>query len=293
MTHIQQRVSIPSIFRFLFLLVLSGTVVRLEEARAAEFLRERVVYRNDGNSGDARSYIDFEVNPTKEEKELGEIFRDDVNGDTEDEAVIDAKLKKEEEKEKFPFNFYKKTGKNSKNSKREAFKPDFLYGLDDNLEPVLTEEDLERHIKENLLGKKEAEALRRAGPLPEGFFDERRFGSDGRGGVVLTEKELEIVIKTNKIDDREAEVFRVLRPYSYYYTTSYNYYGSKGGKGSKSDRYYSSNGRGYYGYGKGKGYDGYSSYSFSPYQQGYSYGHRQRSFYNYYGNNGGNYYPYY
>ena len=215
-------------------------VVRSEETGPAEFLRVRAHSRNDGNSGDGNNDINFEVNPSQEGEELEEIIRDNVNGDIEDEMVVDNDLNDKERKEKIKLPFYKKkTGKRSKNSQKEAVKFDFVYGLDGKLEPVLTKDHLERHIKENSFGKKQADALRRAGPLPEGLFDERRTGSDGRGGVILTEEQLEDVIKINKIDDREIELFRVLRPYSYYYGRSYyGYYSGKGGKSSKTGGYY-------------------------------------------------------
>uniref|UniRef100_A0A7S4EIA7 Uncharacterized protein n=1 Tax=Pseudo-nitzschia australis TaxID=44445 RepID=A0A7S4EIA7_9STRA len=285
----QQRVLIPFIFQILLLLVLSGMVVRSEEMGPAEFLRVRTHRRNDDNSGDGNNDINFDVNPTQEGVNLEEIFRDNVNGGIEDEVLVDNELKDKERKEKIRSPFYKKkTGKRSKNSKKEVVKSDFVYGLDGKLEPVLTKADLERHIKENSFGKKQADALRRAGPLPEGLFDEKRSGSDGRGGVVLTEVQLEDVIKMNKIDDRAVELFRALRPYSYYYGRSNNYYSGKGGKSSRTGGYHRTSNYWYYG--------GYGSSAFSPYSYGYSYGHQQMSpYYTYYGTNYygyGSYYSY-
>eukprot|EP00537_Pseudo-nitzschia_pungens_P017454 CAMPEP_0172406754 /NCGR_PEP_ID=MMETSP1061-20121228/71911_1 /TAXON_ID=37318 /ORGANISM="Pseudo-nitzschia pungens, Strain cf. pungens" /LENGTH=180 /DNA_ID=CAMNT_0013142491 /DNA_START=213 /DNA_END=756 /DNA_ORIENTATION=+ len=151
----------------------------------------------------------------QEKKEPEEISLDGMDG-IEEREMIENELEMREMTEKELLDFYKtnakKRGKKSKSSKQDGVKVDFMYGLDGELEPVLTEDELEWHIKENQLGKKEADALRRAGPLPKGIFMEKRDGDDGNGGVILTEEELENLIKESKIGDEEADVFRALRP---------------------------------------------------------------------------------
>lgn len=281
-------------FRLCFFLLLSGVVVRLEETSAAEFLRNQVSSDSHDDSGNNKN-IDIRLNPMEEKELLEEFLLEDLDGDDDlvvNENEIETETETKEMTKKELLNLYqvnaRKRGKKNKNTKMEVdgVKLDFLYGLDGEPEPMLTKEELERHIKENRLSKKEANALRRAGPLPQGIFKEKRRGSDGNGGVVLTEQELEDVIKKNKIDEQEADVFRALRPYSYYY--NYNY-------GGKSSKYYTYGRRqrrgcgyygcGYYGFGYVSGpFGGGARY------YGYSYGRRKSNFYYYYGF--GNYHGY-
>ena len=239
-------------FQFLILLVLSGVVVSSEQKIAAESMKEKVKYREHGSGDNDSNDVELEVNP---ERKGGGFYRDDL----EKGVVDDIKLDNSKIYDKILNNIHKKNRvqQRNKNLRKETDKVNFVYGLDGELEPVLSKVDLERHITENLLEEKEANALRRAGPLPKGIFDERRSGTDGHGGVVLTEEELEDIIKENNIDDQEAEVFRALRPYSYYnyrapsysYRSSYyyrGYYNSKGSKGKSYGRGYGKGSKSYY-----------------------------------------------
>ncbi|VEU43620.1 unnamed protein product [Pseudo-nitzschia multistriata] len=281
-------------FQFLIFLVLSGIVVSSEQKIAAESTKEKVKYRKDASGDNDSNDVELEVNP---ERKGGGFYRDDLEKGVMDDIKLDnSKIKKN------------RVNQRNKNLRKETEKVNFVYGLDGELEPVLSKDDLERHITENLLEEKEANALRRAGPLPKGIFDERRSGTDGHGGVVLTEEELEDIIKENNIDDQEAEVFRALRPYSYYNyrapsysyrSSSYyrGYYNSKGGKGKGYGKGYGKGSKSYYGKGYGKGSKSYygkgygkgsksyyqpTTYSYTSYNNGYSYGHRKRSYQYYY-----------